>query len=104
MTANNKKNIALVIGATILFLALLDGWSYGFFSILRFVVFATSIYVALGAYNEQKENWTWFFGSIAVLFNPLIPVYLTREIWLPIDFIVAIFMFFSIFFLKFKSK
>jgi len=29
-------------------------------------------------------------GFIALLFNPLIPVYLTREIWAPIDLGLAV--------------
>ena len=29
------------------------------------------------------------FGFIAVLFNPLIPIHLSREIWQPIDVVCA---------------
>jgi hypothetical protein len=103
MSPNKKKNIALVIAAAVLFLALLDGWDYGFFTILRFVVFASTAYVAWIAYEEQKEKWVWILGFIAVLFNPFIPVHLTREIWVPIDFLTGIFLLMSAFLLKFKK-
>ncbi len=102
MSNNQKKNIALTIAAITLFLALLDGWQYGFFTILRFVVFASTAYVAWIAYEEQKEKWVWILGFIAVLFNPFIPIHLTREIWLPIDFITGVFLISNIFFLKLK--
>ncbi len=102
MTSNRKKNIALAIATIFLFLALLDGWQYGFFTILRFVVFSSTAYVAYLAYEEQKEGWVWFMGAIAVLFNPFIPIYLTREVWVVIDGLVGFFLFSSIYLLNLK--
>ena len=87
-----------------LFLALLDGWQYGFFTLLRFVVFTSAAYVAWVAYEEQKEKWVWFLGFIAILFNPFIPIHLTREIWLPIDFATGVALIISIFLLKLNTK
>lgn len=90
---NTHKNILLSIAAVMLLLALLDGWEYGFFTFLRFVVFATCGYVAyLALTAEQNPFWVWALGGIAVLFNPFIPIYLTREVWVVIDFLVAIFL------------
>lgn len=83
-----------------LMLALFDGWQYGFFTLLRFVVFSSTAYVAYLAYQEQKESWAWFLGAVAVLFNPFIPIYLTREVWGMIDFITALLLFISVFNLK----
>lgn len=103
MSNNQIKNTALTIAAIILFLALLDGWQYGFFTILRFVVFSATAYVAWMAYEEHKEKWVWIMGSIAVLFNPFIPIYLTREVWMPIDFITALFLVVTTFLLKLKK-
>ncbi len=96
MKVNTKKNIALSIASVVLLLALFDGWPYGFFTVLRFVVFSSTAYVAYIAYQEHKEGWAWFLGSIAVLFNPFILVYLTRDIWVVIDFITALFLLFSV--------
>ncbi len=104
MSNNNKKNIALVVAATILFLALFDGWQYGFFTILRFVVFATTAYVAWMAYEGQKEKWVWIFGFVAVLFNPFFPVHLDRDTWVVIDLITGIFLLATTFFFKLDAK
>ena len=104
MEHNKKKNIALLIAAAFLFIALFDGWPYGFFTLLRFVVFASSVYVAWMAYEAQKEKWVWIFGFLAVLFNPFFVVYLNREIWSVIDLIVGIFMIVSVFVLKLERK
>lgn len=104
MEMNKKKNIALIIAATFLFVALFDGWPYGFFTLLRFVVFASSAYVAYMAYEVQKEKGVWIFGFLAILFNPFIVIHLNREIWSVLDLIVGIFMIISVFVLKLEHK
>lgn len=104
MSLNKKKNIALLIAAVFLLIALFDGWPYGFFTLLRFVVFATSAYVAWMSYEAKKEKWVWIFGFLAVLFNPFIVIYLNRETWSVIDFIVGIFMIISVLVLKLERK
>ena len=104
MSNNKKKNIALVVAAAVLFLALFDGWEYGFFTMLRFVVFATTAYVAWMAYGGQKEKWVWVFGFVAVLFNPFFPVHLDRETWVVIDFIVGMFLLATTFFFKLDTE
>ena len=101
---NKKKNIVLAIASIFLLLALLDGWQYGFFTILRFVVFASTSYVSYLAYQAAKEGWTWVMGAVAVLFNPFIPIYLTREIWVQVDFITAIVLIVAIFSLNIDNK
>lgn len=104
MERNKKKNIALLIAAGFLFLAMFGGWPYGFFTMLRFVVFASSAYVAWIAYEAQKEKWVWIFGFLAVLFNPFIIIHLNRDMWSVIDLIVGMFMIVSVFVLKLGHK
>ena len=81
--------IPALVTATVL-LGALAPWPYGYYQLLRFVVCGISVYVAFMAYNWQKIWATWLFGFIALLFNPLIPVHLSREIWQPIDIICAV--------------
>lgn len=104
MKLNTKKNFVLITASIVLLLALLDGWQYGFFTILRFVVFASTAYVAYLAYQDRQEGWVWFLGAIAILFNPFIPIYLTRDVWMVIDFITAVILIASILTLKFKNE
>jgi len=104
MELNKKKNIILLIAAVFLFLALINGWPYGFFTLLRFVVFAISAYVAWMSYEAKKEKWVWILGFLAVLFNPFIVIHLNREIWSIIDLIVGVFMIVSVFVLKLERK
>lgn len=94
----------MLIAAAFLFVALFGGWPYGFFTLLRFVVFASSAYVAYMAYEAKKEKWVWIFGFLAVLFNPFIIIHLNRDIWSVIDLIAGVFMVSSIFILKIENK
>jgi len=103
MELNKKKNIIICIAALFLFAALIDGWPYGFFTLLRFVVFAATAYVAWMAYEQQREKWTWIFGFLAILFNPFFPIYLNRDLWSIIDFITGVFLIISAFLLKLKN-
>lgn len=104
MANNKRKNIAAIIASAFLFLALFDGWPYGIFTLLRFVVFAVAVYIAWMAYEQQKEKWVWIFGFLAVLFNPFIVIHLNRELWSFIDLIVGVFMTVSVFALKLGHK
>ena len=81
--------IPAVIVSIMLFLALAP-FPYGYYQLLRFVVFGAALYVAFAAFNLQKIWAVWVFGFIAILFNPLIQVHLPREILQPIDVICAI--------------
>ena len=100
MKLNTGKNIALLAATIFLFFAFVDGLPYGFFTLLRFVVCASSIFAAFVAHEFEKGLFVWFFSLFAFLFNPIIPIHLNREIWLVIDAIVGTFMLVSVFALK----
>ena len=87
-----KISIPSLASSIMLFICLIDGLSYGYFTLLRLIVCGTSIYNSLKIYQKQNTPLFWTFIFIAILFNPLIPVYLDREIWLIIDVICAIIM------------
>jgi urea transporter len=81
--------IPAAIAALMLFGALAP-WPYGYYQLLRWVTCGVAVYVAFLAYAWEKKWATYLFGFIAVLFNPLLPIYLLREIWQPIDVICAL--------------
>ena len=104
MSFEKKKNIATIVSAIFLFLAMFGGWPYGFFTLLRFVVFAATAYISWIAYEAKQEKWIWIFGFLAVIFNPFIPLYFGRSFWVIVDLIVAIFLIISIFVFRFPKK
>ncbi len=80
----------LYIPAAVLFVGVLP-LSIGYYTLLRLVVTAAAAYIAYDTFqNDKQSGWMWVFGFVAILFNPLIPIYLDKEIWMVIDFVVAI--------------
>lgn len=72
-----------------LFLALAR-WPYGYYQILRWVVCGASAWSVYLAIQTDKNGWAWTLGTIAVLFNPILPIYLTRDIWSFLDIVTGI--------------
>lgn len=81
------KTIATIVGFLLL-IAILP-LPYGYYTFLRLVVFGGGLSLAYQLYEQKHPNWSVVMAILAVLFNPLIPVYLSREAWLPIDVVSA---------------
>jgi len=80
----------LLICAGLLFLALFD-LPIGYYTFLRIVVTIGAVVVIVKEFENGLGFWVISFGLIAILFNPIIPVYLhDKEIWAPIDIIAGI--------------
>jgi hypothetical protein len=56
-----------------------------FYTLLRWVCCAAFAFSAFTAFQMRRVSWTWIFGILAVLFNPLVPVHLQRATWQAID-------------------
>ena len=75
--------------AALLLLAALADWPYGYYQLLRLVVCGTGAYVAWVLYHSKYPWATWLFVFIAILFNPLAPIHLSRATWQPVDLACA---------------
>lgn len=60
-------------------------WPYGYYQLLRFGVCAVAIYRAALAHRAGAQGWTWALGALAVVFNPVLPVYLDWSVWTALD-------------------
>lgn len=78
-----------------LLLGIIPTWPYGYYTLLRWFIFISSIFVAYCFYKSKLTGWTLVFAAIAFLFNPLFPVYLSRSTWTPIDLISSVLFFVS---------
>ena len=87
-TANiqsSRSNLSLFLLASMgVLLVGLAPMPYGFYSFARLTVCLTAALVSFNDYNSGHQKWVVFLG-IAVLFNPLAPIYLNRSIWIVID-------------------
>lgn len=80
----------LLICTGFLLLALVN-LPIGYYTLLRIVVTIGAGAVVITEFENGINFWVIVFGLIAILFNPLIPVYLgDKEAWMPIDLIAAI--------------
>jgi FtsH-binding integral membrane protein len=84
------------LAAVLLLWALADN-PYGYYQLLRWFMLAIGGYLAYRFYKNKKIIWAIIFGLVALLFNPIIPFYLQKNVWQIIDIIVAILFFASIF-------
>jgi len=76
--------------SALLLLGALGEHPYDYFSWLRWVVCASAALVVWVGTEVRKPGVTAPFAVLAVLFNPLIPIYLNRDSWLPIDVVAAL--------------
>lgn len=105
MKIDYKKYPTLIPSLTIsimLFLAIPTLFPYPYYSLLRWTVFIGSLYISFKAYENDRPVLLPFFITIAILFNPLIPIYLSKDTWVIIDLIVGIIFLVSVAFIKQK--
>lgn len=84
--------IALLISGLLLCLGVVPVWAYGYYAFLRLAVCATCIYTAVN-FRKDPARAKHFIPLVflALLFNPLFPVYLTRLFWLVMDLLTAVY-------------
>lgn len=63
---------------------------YGYYQLVRWIVCAGFVYFAYKEYELKNTIVLIICGVVAVLFNPLKPIYFKKESWLPIDLAIAI--------------
>ena len=85
---NNK--LFWYIPALLLFLGAFP-LPYGYYMLLRVIVFVSALYVM----SQNKDEWLYVFLGIAILFNPILPIYLSKAIWIPLDIVVGILYLFN---------
>ncbi|PIZ00233.1 hypothetical protein COY62_03665 [bacterium (Candidatus Howlettbacteria) CG_4_10_14_0_8_um_filter_40_9] len=73
---------------------------------LRWAVTSIAAFSAFKAFESVNEKWSWVMGAIAILFNTIIPIHMSKEIWIVIDFTTALLFVSNIFVLRggFKNE
>ncbi|AGK53632.1 DUF6804 family protein [Bacillus sp. 1NLA3E] len=61
---------------------------YGYYEFLRIFVFLNSIFLTKEAFKNVKRNgFEYLYLSLLILFNPIIPIYSTKVVWVLLDII-----------------
>ena len=102
---NEKQQINLFISTgniVLLFLALAH-LPYVYYKFLRITLFASGIYF-INFYQQKSVALVIIFMFITILYNPIIPIYLTRDIWTVLNILTVGVMALNLYFLKKHEK
>ncbi len=75
----------MAFAAALLFLSVAS-MPYGYYNFVRIVVCGCAginCYRLLNA--GDKSAWPWIWVVVAILFNPIAPIHMTKEVWMAID-------------------
>lgn len=85
-----RNKLAFVIPVlSLLFIIFIYPLPYGFYTLNRIITTFFSIVGAFFAW-DKKRFLSYTFITAAVLFNPVIPIHLTRGIWQIIDIVAVL--------------
>ena len=78
----------IYIAAAVLCIIAVFPLPYGYYTFLRISVSIVGCIAAFDLVNKGNPLWVIFAG-IVILFNPFIPIHLSRDLWFFIDLVVA---------------
>lgn len=78
-----------IVGATLSIIALGD-LPYGYYTFLRIAITTIAILLSVAAVKTGDKGWLWVLVPIGIVWNPLIPVFLSRETWAGLNLLAAL--------------
>ena len=84
-----KHWLAQAVVVVMLLIALFGGLGGSFFDVLRLVVAVAFVWIGYLMFKKKEVGWTIACGVIVLLFNPLVPFYLGRPLWVIVDLITG---------------
>tara|TARA_Y100000768_G_C23790578_1_gene592383 strand:+ start:154 stop:756 length:603 start_codon:yes stop_codon:yes gene_type:complete len=89
-----EKDIFWIVPIVLLIIALFP-LPIGYYTLLRLVVSACALYFAIQFHKRNNTTYTWIYGFIVVLYNPILPIYLYEKfIWVAVN-LVTIYIFYK---------
>jgi uncharacterized membrane protein len=85
----NNEVVLLAVCVLALLVAASTHLPYFFYVLLRVLICTASAYFSTKRYQERRTLWVWTFGAIALLFNPVFPVRMTRADWRVVNILAA---------------
>ena len=91
MTENKEPLIILQLISIALVLIALFPLPYGYYIFLRIAMFISMGILAYYQWTQKQsiDIWVAILVGFAILYNPIIPVHLTREIWSVLNILTA---------------
>jgi FtsH-binding integral membrane protein len=99
-----KINIYTRIALIITILVGISRQPYAYYEFLRVFVFLVSIFLCIESFKKTiKNGFEYLYLCIAILFNPIFPIYMSKEVWVIFDWASAILIGISLFIDKEKQ-
>ena len=94
MKKTKDKDIFWIAPIVVLVIALFP-LPIGYFTLSRLVVSACALYYAIQFHKRKNITYTWIYGFLVVLYNPIIPIYLYEKfIWIVVN-LITIYIFYK---------
>ena len=94
MKKTKDKDIFWIAPIVVLVIALFP-LPIGYFTLSRLVVSACALYYAIQFHKRNNTTYTWIYGFLVVLYNPIIPIYLYEKfIWVVVN-LITIYIFYK---------
>lgn len=68
---------------------------YAFYNIVRILSFSSLGYIAYYLFKQKEIFLLFFIGMFTILYNPLMPIFLLRSIWIIIDILIILTLIFT---------
>ncbi len=69
------------IGPIILLLIALLDMPYGYYQLMRVIIFCVSAHIAIHEKDRNSELWFWIFIACAIIYNPIFKLSFGKELW-----------------------
>lgn len=89
-STTNAMPVPLIYGAAALLALAVLPLPYGYYQLLRLVATGVFVWAAVIAFKRGRAGHGFGFAVLTLLFNPVLPVYLSKAIWMPIDLGAAV--------------
>ncbi len=78
-----RHNASLWLLPVVLLMLALLSWPYGYYEFLRLVICPVAAWIAYTQWrhDEAFSGWVVALAAMAILYNPVVSISLTREIW-----------------------
>lgn len=98
------SNHWLKLLAIVLLLGALGSFPFVYYQIMNWVVVAAALVTVQQAYQRNMTALGWVFALVAVVFNPLAPLYLRADVWRIADVAAAVLFVISFAFITAKKQ
>ncbi|MBL8031747.1 MAG: hypothetical protein JNK33_05500 [Candidatus Doudnabacteria bacterium] len=98
------SNHWLKLLAVVLLLGALGSFPFVYYQLMNWVVVGASLVTVQQAYQRNMTALGWVFALVAVVFNPLAPLYLRADVWQVADLTAAALFAVSFFLITSKKQ